>query len=567
MTGWARIAMALAPQDPRAGWYRECLAHAGVRAEILHEWVPYELSRTHVCLLAGVGKLTPAQKEGLRSWVDQGGHLVVAGSPMELEDILGLVQDGSQRRSVGYVTPAKDDRLWPAGTPRIKALGITTVTPRTAEVIGECSGRAAVTRFRYGHGTATYVGIDLGLTSQLMAMGRSVECDAIGPDEDRVGFDDDVLRAEDGIALSFESDRTPTKGDEPGHFGYAWVDLAREVWLRAVFEAVERSGKATPVTWYWPNAATGAATLTLDVRDNEVDRIVAMQRMLSMFGCTATWLVPMPGYSADVYRAMRGMEHEVGLLFSVDEPNGWHDDRVRIQLTNLIRLASWPAMGTVRVQHGQWKGWIQFYDACEAAGARVSVNKGGRQAATAGFAFGTCHPFFPIRKDGKDRHVLELPYQLWEPGRVTSEGTAVSIIEAVAARNGCLGFSLHPDDMSDPAISAAVRRVLITCKERKMVFMKADDVGRFERARRHIRVTTKLLGEAGWIQVSSESEINGLTLMLPGTGYQIFERRKPLESQVIEAFGTKFTAVTLDIPAMTLVDLEWTQGSMSRQVA
>lgn len=558
--------MALAPQDPRAGWYRECLAHAGVRAEQLHEWIPAELSRTHVCLIAGSGKLTPAQREGLRSWVEQGGHLVVSGSPMELEELLGLIPEGTKRRSVGYVTPVGKDRLWPDDAPKIKALGISTVTAKGAHVVAECGGQPVVTRYRYGQGWATYVGIDLGLTSELMALGRSVECDAIGPDDPNVHLDDGVLRAEDGIALSFESDRTSV-GGHPAFFGNAWVDLAREVWLRAVFEAIERSGRATPITWYWPNAAQGAASLTLDVRDNEVDRVVAMQRMLSMFGCNATWLVPMPGYSTDVYRALRAMDHEVGLLFNVDDPNGWHDDRLRIQFTNLIRLASWPHMGTIRVQHGQWKGWTHFYDVCEAAGGRVSVNKGGRQAATAGFAFGTCHPFHPVRKDGRERLVLEVPYQLWSPGEAVSEDVAVDVINRVVARNGCLGFSLNPDSMNDPAVSAAVRRVLMTCKEQRLVFMKSDDVAKFERGRRHLRMTTKQLGESGWIQLGSEIEMNGLTVMLPGTGYQILDRKKALKPQVIHAFGTTFTAVTLDVPAMTLVDLEWSQAATGRQIA
>lgn len=566
MTGWARIALALAPQDPRAAWYREALAHAGLRVEVLQEWMPSELSRTQVCLVAGVGSLTPAQREGLRSWVDQGGHLVVASTPLELEEVLGVLPDSTVRRSVGYLTPKATDRLWPDNTPQIKALGISTVAASGAQVVAHCDGRAVVTRNRYGQGTATYIGFDLGLTYQLLALGRSVECDGIGPDDAGVHLDDGVLRAEDGIAMSFESDRMGS-GDETGYFGVPWVDLAREVWLRSVFEAIERSGRATPVAWFWPNAAPGAATLSLDVRDNEVDRVVAMQRMLSMYGCPATWLVPMPGYAADVYRALRAMEHEVGLLYTVDEPNGWHADRLKIQFTNLVRLASWPAMGSVRVQNGQWRGWMQFYDACEAAGARVSLNKGGRQPATAGFAFGTCHPYHPIRPDGKDRLVLEIPYHIWNPGHGCSEGRAVEIINAVADRNGCLGFSLHPDAISDPTVSAGLRRVLMQCKERRLTFLKADEVSKFERGRRHLRVTTKQLGESGWMQIGSEHELTGLTLMLPGTGYQVVERKKPVDVQTIRAFGTEFTAVVIDVPAMTLVDLEWTAGTMQRHAA
>lgn len=100
-----------------------------------------------------------------------------------------------------------------------------------------------------------------------------------------------------------------------------------------------------------------------------------------------------------------------------------------------------------------------------------------------------------------------------------------------------------------------------------MVFMKADEVAKFERGRRHLRVSTKLLGESGWMQIGSEHELSGLTLMLPGTGYEVTERRKQVDTQVIRAFGTEFTAVVLDIPSMTLIDLEWAAGSLRRQAA
>ncbi len=567
-TGWVKMAVQFAPGDPLAPWYSEILAHAGVRCEVLEQWSPSEIQRTHVMLLCGNGVLNTLQLEGLSIWVQNGGSLVVSGGTWGLEKLLGCVPEAGKHHSVGLATAPYPDRLWPEDASRVKFFGANSVLPAGAQTVIECNGRAIATRFRLGLGSVIYVGFHLGQTMAQMVMGRGVEVDAIGAEDGTARLDDGVLRAEDGHNLDFETDREVTNGSSIPFFGEAHADILREIWLRAVFEAVDFTGYCVSMLWTWPNAAPAVAALTLDVHDFEVDRVISLQRMLQMFGCPATWLVSMPGFAADVYRALRAMEHEVGLLFHIEDANGWQEERLRIQLTNLSRLASWPHMASVRVDDGQWKGYQQFYEACEASGARISLNKMGRQPGTSGFLFGTCHPFMPVRKDAHESTVLEIPGHVWQPGLVTPENVGAEIVNRVVARGGCLQVGLYPESIGDGVASMALRRILTSCKERRVTFLRPDDIARFERSRRQIRITQKHVGEVDLIQFASEWEVQGLTVMTSGGAKQGRDRHGDLGAKVVEKYGTTFSAVTIDVPARTLTDVEWAAlGEPARRAA
>lgn len=546
-----------------AAWYRETLEHAGVRAEILAEWTPSEILRTHVLLLCGRGTLNSAQAHAVTAWVEAGGCLVVSGGTWGLETLLGLKPDSAVHRSVGYARPLGEDRLWPDHAPRAKFFGGTTVGIATAQPIAEVGGNPIVTRARHGKGLTIFVGFHLGQTFNQMVLGRSVEVDGIGSADGTAALDDGILRAEDGHVLDFDDDRATVEGSDVPFFGEAHADIVRDVWSHAIWNAIDASGQSAPCLWYWPNSANAVAMLTCDTQDFEVDRVINLQRMLQMFGCQATWMVAMPGYAADVYRALRAMEHEVGLLFQIeDNTKGWHEERLKIQLTNLSRLASWPYMSTVRIEDGQWRGWQQFYDFCEAAGARVSLNKMGRQPGTSGFLFGTCHPFFPVKRDGKESLVCEIPGQLWAPGIQAPEQVGAAMVERVDQRSGLLQIAMRPESIADGAASMSLRRILALCKERRVQFVKPDEISRFERSRRQMRMIQKHVGDTDLIQLASETEALGLTVMINGETRVARDRHGDLGAFQVKRFGTTFSAVNIDVPARMLTDIEWMPAAL-----
>ncbi len=565
-SGWVKIALYMAPGDAYAAWYHEVLEHVGVSTEVLHDWNPSDLSRTHVLVLAGSGSLMGIKVEALATWVENGGILICSGSTWGMEIALGIVPGTAKHCSVGRLTPVQPDRLWPQDSTHARFMGGVTAELSTAVPIVENGHAVAVSRHRFGQGYAIFVGPHIGQTVQQIQMGRSVECDGIGSADGSARLDDGHLRAEDGITLDFEKDRVQLAEGDP-FFGYAHADVVKEILIRAVFEAVERSGAIAPVRWMWPNLAPAVATLTLDVQEFEVERVINLQRLLAMFGCPAAWMIASPGYTADVYRVLRAMEHEVGLLFQIEDAHGWQEERLKIQLTNLSRLASWPYMGTVRVENGQWRGWNQFYDACESAGARVSLNKGGRQSGTQGFAFGTCHPFFPTRRDGKESLVYEIPTTIWEPGIVTPENVGADLVTRTASRLGCLQIGMRPESLQDMRSATALRRILTNCKQEHFQFVKPEELYKFERARRQMRIAAKVLGDMHLVQIATENPMPGFGIALTAGSAHARTRSGDMDVQTFERFGTTFVGIHLDLPAKSMTDIEFDLNVTKAQAA
>lgn len=550
--GWARIAIYYAQDDPYAPYYREVLEHAGLRAEALEGLSAGDLSHNDVVLLAGKGTLNPTQASALEDWVHNGGSLVCSGSTWGLHSILGF-SGASTWISNSLIEPQKEDRLWPEGVESIRFFGGAAVTSTSAHTVANSDGKTLVARKSHGRGVSIYVGAHVGQTMCLMQNGRSVECDGIGPGDGSAVLDDGKLRAEDGTTLDFTADRG-FAGEHP-YFNQPHSDLVKEIWIRAILEAAEHSGRFVPMLWHWPSQAAGSAVLSLDCEDFETDKVVALQRTLTMFGCRAAWIVGTPGYSTDVYRGLRAWEHEVGLLFHTDDGTGWHEEKLKIQVTSIGRLSGTPSIISVRPVDGKWRGWLNFYELCEATGARMSLSKGGRQPGTSGFLFGTCHPYFPMNREGRSFFTGELPYTVFMPGRVTPDPVSDAILESTVARHGCVHVVMTPESLSDPTVSASLRRLLSLCKQSRLEFMLPDQIYRYEKARRQMRIFQKHTPVEGTLQLVSEFEVENLSLMISGPRMAVQVKGKEIPGRQVTRYGTTFTAVSVDVQPKQQLDL------------
>jgi hypothetical protein len=298
--------------------------------------------------------------------------------------------------------------------------------------------------------------------------------------------------------------------------------------------------------------------LTIESEEFDRDHVNRFYRTLSMFGMPASWLVSMPGYSVDVYRVLRAWDHEIGLLFQTDDSPLGNEERLKIQFTSLARLAAQTNLSAIRSQDGKWRGWTHFYDLCEQAGARISLSKGGRQPGTSGFLFGTCHPFVPPRLDGSNHLVTEIPYSVFMPGVVTPDPVAEKILYQTSASNGCYQIVCRSNGIESPAFSNSLRRILSLCKQQRMEFVTPELVHRFERARRHMRIIQKSIDDEGTLQLSSDVEVEGLTVLVNGPVLQPELRGRALSVQTVERYGTKFNVIRLDLEAKTVAELRLT---------
>lgn len=553
-TTWARVAAYIAPNDPYAAGYREVIEHLGLHVEYLDSVMATDMNRTAVLILCGEGSLPKNEAQGIEAWINNGGQLVVSGSTWDLCDILGLGSESSHI-STGIATPCRQDQLWPEGRTQARFFGGKAASvPSATPIVKNEKGQCLVSRQSHGHGQAVFVGIHVGQTLIQTQMGRSVECDGIGPSDGSARLDDGLLCAEDGIALPFED-----REQNPAYpiFSIAHADIIKEIFIRACLGAIQSSSQVVAIPWFWPENADAAACLSLECDSYDIDPVVSVHRSLSMYGMPAAWTVSLPGFPAEVYRTIRARDHEVSLLFNFEDATHWNEERLRSQMTQLTRMSSDTGLTSVRPIRGGWRGWTKFYDMCEAAGARLSLSKGGRQPGTQGFCFGTCHPFFPLRPDGHPGLVLELPYHLFRPGVVTKDEIIEPIVKEVAERHGCLHIVSCPEDFKNQITSMVLQRVFGIAKQYHLVFMSPAEIYQYERSRRQLRWTTRSLSGELTVSVASENELEGFSLIVNHEFKSVFINGKVANFKIIERFGIKFFAVQFDLRPKQAVEIRF----------
>lgn len=561
---FARVGLLLEKSDPHAPYYREVLEHSGIPFELLDLKAGFDLSNLDVLVLAGEGELPANMRERLGSWMRLGGSIVCSASLWGLGDVLGLeaTYDG-RHPSRELIFPVKPgDRAWPEQAGPARFFGGFHARATDSQPIAQTStGSVAASRRKVGKGVALGLTVHVGQTIAQMCLGRSVECDAVGPSDGSARLDDHRLRAEDGINLSFEKDRAQAGTAEHPLFATPHADVVRELWIRLILEAIEATGKRTSVFWPWPNNAEGGACVSVDCEEFSPGNVMSLHNVLAMAGASAAWLVAQPGYALDVYRSFRKWEHEVGLLFAPDEDGHLNEEKLKIQHVAMSRAASIPVLSSLRLPDGGWNRLDRLYELADATGSRVSLSKGGRQAGTAGFAFGTCMPFHPIRKDGSSMRVLEIPYQTFMPGHIIPESAVSALIEQTAARNGCFHVVVTSACTQDGHVSMVLRRTVTLAKHAKLEYMLPQEIARFERTRRNLRTRTWIEAERFGVSVVAEDQLENLTVMISGDPVAVGLSGKELRSQRIQRFGMSWTVSVFDIPSKSQLSLELTRLS------
>lgn len=534
-SGWVKIAALCAPNDRYAPYYWEALDHAGFIYERLDTLAPQDLGRTHVLLLLGTEQLSSPIQQGILKWVEEGGQLVVSGSTWGFDAQLG----GTNSRTIGR-----------------GKLGEATFFGGVCipEIVADAD---------YEKGKIWFFGPHVGKTIALMQFGRSVECDAVGPDD--VRLDDGRLRAEDGSALDFDLDREPIGAEKV--FAVASADRVRNALTESILSACDASEHPYALLWHWPNHAQSTYSVTLDCADFDPDQALIAKRLFGMHGIQAAWLLSKPGYSSEFYRAARSRDDEIGLLFEPEAEAQWSAEQLKMDATTITRMTANPNLTTCRPIDGGWRRWTRFYELCEEAGPRLSVAKGGRQQGTQGFLFGTSHPFFCRKFDGQSGIVGELPYTLFRPGTTCLDESVNRIIDETRNTYGCVQLVYEPSSFINVAEINTFRRIVGLMKEQRTPAMTPGEIYRFERARRHLRLQKRVVDTDLYLDVYSETSLDGLSLLISDCDRFASVKGKACRSVQLERYGRTFLALSLDIEAKGRTELMLSQDSKSRSKA
>lgn len=557
---FARLGLVIAQNDPHAAYYREVLEHAGLSFDLLDLAAGVNLTPYDVLLLCGEGEVPERYRDAIQSLVRTGGSLMCSGGLWGLDELLGLEPVHSGRRPASEIVfPVHaDDKAWPekAGPARFFG-GCYARATQATPIAQTSSGSVAASRYPVGKGLALGLMVHVGRTIAHMCLGRSVETKAIGPCDGSASFDGTVLRAEDGITLSFENDRTEAEHGQAPFFSIPHADIVRELWTRMVLEALEHTGKRFTMIWPWPEDAQGAACISVDCEEFDPINVASLHSSLAQTGANAAWLVSQPGYTLDVYRNMRKWDHEVGILFAADEDGNLCEERLKIQHVAMSRMVAVPIVGSLRVPDGGWYRLDRLYDLADHTGSKVSLSKGGRQPGTTGFAFGTCIPFHPIRRDGHSMRVLEIPYQIFMPGLVASELAVTEIIEQTVARHGCFHMAITSTAHHDGHVALILRRAITVAKKEGLLYMLPSEIARFERARRTLRTKTWSDGLRFGFDLVADDDMDQMTLLVSGEPVEASAGGKSLHVRTTHRLGRAWTVIVTDVTGRAQMNFEF----------
>lgn len=549
----ARIASYVAPDDQYAQYFREALDHAGLLHQPAHDSTLENLEDFDVLLLCGKGSLTSAQLEEIRVWHSRGNAIVCAGGTFGLTQELGIEEcESGVHLSSSYLSPCDDSgTLWPENAPQTRFFGGVVASAAGAKVFAKTEGGfvGAAVRDR-----AFFIAPHIGQTIAMLQLGRSVETDCVGPNDGSAVLDDGVLRSEDGTILSFEHDRSCKDSDTP-IFEVPYADIVKELWLRAILQACASTGKAPALLWHWPDNAVGVGTFSIECEEFSSDNMSSLLRQLMMIGAPAAWLVGLPGYPLDVYRSLLKSGHEVGLLFLTDDSAGWTEERLRVQQLAMMRSASLGAIVSARPLAGRWKGLKTFYDLAESTGVKLSLSKGGRQPGTTGFLFGTCHLFFPQRKDGTPYRVAELPYSAHLPGLAAPHESLGPLIDTVGSRYGCFHVGLRSDYVQSETAVSCLRTLFAAARQNHFAFLTPEQIYDFERSRRTIKHKAWVDGDRCFLSLIPGASIEDLSLLVAGAGLDATASGQRVRTTTLRRYGMDFLSVTLNLEAKTQVEL------------
>lgn len=533
----ARIAAVIPPGDRHGAWFAEALEHHGLHVERFTKIPERKLAEIDVLLLCGKGMAY--DPDLLEIWLNSGRQqphqraLVVCGTTWGLEQLLGVEVDSDRPwAQTGTILPTESE-LWPAEAGPIRFFGGVRVSTRLAEShLRTSEGDPAVTC----RNRAWLLTAHLGQSLAYHLLGSAVETDGVGPEDGSAKWDQGPPRAEYGARSRFEE-------REEGAFLQPHADALRELWIRIVLEAVRETGKRALMLWHLPRNLNHAATLSLDCDTAVNSDLFNLNASLLMTGARATMLVRHGGFGPDVFGWMRRVGHEIAFALETDEPGGWHPARVKVQIAGQTRLAAVGPITSLRVAQGAWNGWLQPYESFAEAGIRNVISKGGTERGSAGFLFGTCHPFFPI-KDNKPIGPLEHPYQIYDVGVATTDAMVDPILSMVKKRHGVLHGVTRVSMIHNEAGIAGIMRWLSVVKQSGADFFTTERLGNFERARRQTRLS--VVGQSS-VHLGSDENLEGLTLMVQGSGVEgsgLIGRTAP---QYVRRFGQDFIAFTVNL--------------------
>lgn len=528
----------------------EILSHAGIAWRSVHpRSLAGEADLDAALVLPGDLHLTAAEAQRIRTFVAEGGALVVTGGTAGLDDLLGA--DVVDHLTEGYLTVDGDHPVTSGLTSSLHVFGGRALLAQGGTAVGHLldadrqpTGLASVVVGRYGKGATVAIGPDLPFSVLHIQQGAPVWEDGLPAPDGTCPIDEGILKCDDGLVLSYEHDRaqqalTEPVADCPGiHPNYPlgdtpWfkqpiADELRELLLKAIGWAVAQTGGYVARLDYWPD---GLKAVGLISHDSDLNLDAAAQttlRVVEELGINTSWCVMIGPNWPDrwlrqTYEQIKAAGHEIALHYNALPMDGgfWGREEFLRQLAWLKAEAGIERIVSNKNHYTRWEGKLEFFRWMEQAGLESDQTKGPSKKGNVGYANGSCLPWFPFDpEEQRYLNVLEVPMQTQDLWLTAPYVIAEQIIAQAIKHGGVAHFLFHQNHIHfRPEVQEAMRQVVTDGRAAGLQWWTGEAINRWERLRRTITVTAETAGEGRVrLRVQSPVAVPGaqLSVVLPG---------------------------------------------------
>ncbi len=536
----------------RAGLFFQQTSPAGI---------PSLLGRPNpIVLLAGNLRLTSEQREALAALVEKGGSVIGIGGTSGLDTLFGV--SGGRPLAEGWIKVTAADHPITAGLRSslhvfgghaVKAVG--SATSLAAVEAGKQGAKgSAIVENRFGKGRAVLLAPDLIFSIVNIQQGIPVLQDGKPSPDDSAPINDGELKAEDGLVLDWQRDRTPMQPDGVPAFLEPVSDELRELILRGVFHVARQQGVALPVLSYWPRGLKAVGHISHDSDGNDPNKAVALLEVTNRCKVKTTWCMQYPGgYPRDFYQKLNEQDYEIALHYDArtgGEKTSWSKENFLLQHAWLLKEAGLDHITSNKNHYTRWEGRLDYLRWCEEVGINSDQTRGPSKHGTIGFPLGGSQPYFPLDDEADSPriiNVLEINLMTQDLLVVCPPEYGKQLTDAVLPHHGVAHFLFHPAHIQKPGVAEAFSGLIDYGRAQGLEWWTNGQIYQWEALRRGVQAR---FDSPGAFTLRAAKPLGEATLLFLKTSPKprtISVNGQPASCGKFNLHGFEFDAVTTDL--------------------
>lgn len=565
------VITAPAPSDvnPRGrAWIyiAEILKRAGL---FFNQISPLELeappAHRQVIVLGGNLQFSPAQQAALSSWVEKGGALIGIGGTSGLDAVFGVndrqpLMEGWMQITAPHhpITADLRSSLHVFGGFALKTDSATTLA--TLDTGRQGAQGAALVENHFGEGHAILIGPDLLFSIVHMQQGLPVLQDGKPPADDSAPIDDGELKAEDGLVLNWQRDRTPMEPDKVPVFLEPISDELRGIIVRGILHMARCQDIALPILWQWPRGLPAVGHISHDTDGHDPQKAVAMLEVMNRCDVKSTWCTLYPGgYPREFYEQLKQQGYEIALHYDArtgGPGTSWSYENLVMQHRWLKEAAGLDEIVSNKNHYTRWENRLDFLRWCERLGIKSDQTRGPSKQGTIGFPLGGSQPYFPLdERAGRFLDVLEVNMLTQDLVVVCPAEYGRQLVDSVLRQHGVAHFLFHPAHILKPGVAAALSDLIDYGRSKGMEWWTNEQIYTWETLRRGVQTE---YGTDGRVTIHCAQPLEDVSLLLlkPQTGSRsISINDRAMKTKQVKLYGFDFEELTTDLSGDVLIQL------------